>query len=147
MDLIFSYHPAWIFAALTIATLYTFILYKKNNLLIDVSKNVKLVLSTIRFTAVFTISLLLLGVIIEHFISKTEKPLIFIAHDTSESVIQNKDSSFIKTEYHENLTKLSNTLEEKFEVINYNFSNTISNKTTPNYSGKLTNISKVLDQI
>lgn len=147
MDLIFSYHPAWIFVALTIAGLYAFVLYKNNTLLIEVSKKVTLLLSAIRFTAVFIISLLLLGIILEHYISKTEKPLIFIAHDVSESIIQDKDSSFIKNEYQVSLNNLSTTLEEKFDVINYNFSNTINDNLNLDYTGKLTNISKVIDQI
>lgn len=147
MDLIFSYHPIWIFVALAIAGLYTFVLYKKSTLLIDVSKQIKLLLSVIRFTTVFIISLLLLGITLEHFISKTEKPLIFIAHDVSESIIQNKDSSFIKNEYQASLNILSTQLEEKFDVINYKFSNTINDNIKSNYSGKLTDISKVLDQI
>lgn len=147
MNLIFSYHPIWIFVALAIAGLYTFVLYKKSTLLIDVSKQIKLLLSVIRFTTVFIISLLLLGITLEHFISKTEKPLIFIAHDVSESIIQNKDSSFIKNEYQASLNILSTQLEEKFDVINYKFSNTINDNIKSNYSGKLTDISKVLDQI
>ena len=85
--------------------------------------------------------------VLEHFISKTEKPLIFIAHDVSESIIQNKDSSFIKNEYQASLNILSTQLEEKFDVINYKFSNTINDNIKSNYSGKLTDISKVLDQI
>ena len=147
MNLIFSYHPIWIFVALAIAGLYTFVLYKKSTLLIDVSKQIKLLLSVIRFTTVFIISLLLLGITLEHFISKTEKPLIFIAHDVSESIIQNKDSSFIKNEYQASLNILSTQLEEKFDVITYKFSNTINDNIKSNYSGKLTDISKVLDQI
>jgi len=147
LNLIFSYHPIWIFVALAIAGLYTFVLYKKSTLLIDVSKQIKLLLSVIRFTTVFIISLLLLGITLEHFISKTEKPLIFIAHDVSESIIQNKDSSFIKNEYQASLNILSTQLEEKFDVINYKFSNTINDNIKSNYSGKLTDISKVLDQI
>ena len=90
---------------------------------------------------------MLLGITLEHFISKTEKPLIFIAHDVSESIIQNKDSSFIKNEYQASLNILSTQLEEKFDVINYKFSNTINDNIKSNYSGKLTDISKVLDQI
>lgn len=147
MDLIFSYHPAWIFIALAIAGLYTFILYRKNNLLIEVSKKVKLLLSTIRFVTVFILSILLIGIILEHYITKVEKPILFIAHDVSESVIQNKDSSFIKNEYQVSLNNLSSALNEKFDVINYSFSNTINDNLSSNYSGKLTNLSKVLDQI
>jgi len=147
LDLIYSYHPAWIFIAFCIAGLYSFILYRKSNNLIDVSKKIKLILASIRFVSVFIISILLLGIILEHFISKTEKPHIFIVHDVSESIVQNKDSSFIKNEYQKNLTHLNSKLDEKFEVINYRFSNTVTTNLKSNYTGKLTDISKALDQI
>ena len=106
LNLIYSYHPAWIFVALLIAGLYSFVLYRTDNLLIDVSKKVKFFLSAIRFISVLIISILLIGIIIEHFVSKTEKPIVFIAHDISESIVQNKDSSFIRNEYPIQLTKL-----------------------------------------
>jgi len=147
LDLIFSYHPAWLLVALLTATLYTFILYRADNGLIEVSKKIKRLLSAFRFLAVFIISILLLGIILEHFISKTEKPLIFIAHDVSESVVQNKDSTFFKNVYPTNLTKLSESLGANYDVINYNFSNSINNNLESKYTGKLTNISKVIDQI
>jgi len=147
LDLIYTYHPAWIFIAFCIAGLYSLILYRRSFNLIDVSKKTKLLLSSIRFVSVFVISILLLGIILEQFISKTEKPHIFIVHDVSESIVQNKDSSFIKNEYQEKLIDLSSKFEEKFEVVNYRFSNTITSNLKSNYTGKLTNISKVLDQI
>jgi len=147
LNLIYSYHPAWIFIAILIAGLYSFVLYRTDNLLIDVSKKIKIFLSAIRFISVLIISILLIGIIIEHFVSKTEKPIIFIAHDSSESIVQNKDSSFIRNEYPIQLSKLNAKLEEKFDVINYNFSTGIHNNSKYAYTGKLTNISNVLDQI
>ena len=147
LDLIYSYHPTWIIIAFSIAIVYTYILYKKTDNLVEVSKKVKLILAGFRFTSVFVISILLLGIILEHFISKTEKPHIFILHDVSESVVQNKDSSFIKNEYQKSLLDLTSKLEEKFDVINYHFSNTVTNSLNSDYTGKLTNISNALDQL
>lgn len=147
MELIYSYHPFWFIIAFFIATLYSFILYRKSSSLLEVSKRVKLLLASFRFLSVFVISILLIGIIIEHFVSKTEKPHIFIVHDVSESITQTKDSSFIKNEYQNKLEGLSSRLEENFDVINYRFSNTISNSSGSTYNGKLTNISKVLDLI
>ena len=147
MDLIFSYHPIWILVALFVAGVFTFILYKKDRLLEDVSKSIKWILASFRFTTIFLITILLLGIILENFIVKKEKPLIFIAHDTSESIIQTKDSTFYKEDYIDNLKALSKDLTQNYDVVNYSFSEGIENGIQANYNGKLTNTSKVFDQI
>ena len=147
LDLIFSYHPAWIFVAIIVAGLLTFVLYKKDQLLDDVSKKIKLLLGTLRFVTIFIVSILLLGIILEYFVSKTEKPLIFIAHDNSESILQTKDSAFIKNQYKTDLNLLKENLKEKYDVVTYSFSNTIQDGLNNSYTGKLTDISKVVNQI
>jgi hypothetical protein len=147
LDLIFTYHPIWIFASILLAGLYTFILYKKDRLLDDVSKSLKLLLSIFRFATVFLITFLLLGVIFENFTSKNEKPLIFMAHDNSESIIQTKDSIFYKQGYLDNLKALSKDLSESYEVIEYSFAESVVDDIGLEYEGKLTNTSKVIDQI
>ena len=133
--------------AVLIATLYTFVLYKKDRLLEDVSKSLKLILGSFRFIFVFLIAILLLGIILENFISKKEKPLIFIAHDNSESIIQTKDSTFYKEDYLDNLKALSKDLSADYDVIEYSFSNGVENGIKDHYTGKTTNTAKVFDQI
>lgn len=147
MDFLYSYHPAWIFAAILVAGTYTYVLYRKDNLLEDVSKNIKLLLSGFRFFTTLIIAILLLGVILENFISKTEKPLVFIAHDNSESIIQTKDSTFYLEDFPDDLKALSKDLSESYEIIEYSFSEGIENGIQANYVGKLTHTSKIFDQI
>lgn len=113
----------------------------------DVSKSLKLLLSIFRFATVFLITFLLLGVIFENFTSKNEKPLIFMAHDNSESIIQTKDSIFYKQGYLDNLKALSKDLSESYEVIEYSFAESVVDDIGLEYEGKLTNTSKVIDQI
>ena len=147
LELLFSYHPAWIFVAFLIAAIYTFVLYKKDELLEDVSKTIKLILAGFRFVTVFIIAILLLGIILENFILKKEKPLIFIAHDTSESIIQTKDSTFYKEDYVDNLKALKEDLSKNYDVVDYSFADGIENGIKDKYVGKKTNISQVFDQI
>lgn len=147
MELLFSYHPAWILVAVLIAALYSFVLYKKDRLLEDVSKSIKWVLAGFRFVTVFIICILLLGIILENFIVKKEKPLIFIAHDTSESIVQTKDSTFYKEDYIDDLKALKKDLSENYDVVDYSFADGIDNGIKESYDGKTTNTSQVFDQI
>ena len=147
MDLIFTYHPAWIFLALAISIGYSLILYRRDELLLEVSSKIKLMLAVFRFASVFFVAFLILGVILENFLEKKEKPLVFVAHDCSESIIQTKDSTFYKTNYTDELTELSEGLSEKFDVVTYSFSNGISDGISSVYDGKLTNTAQVFDQI
>jgi hypothetical protein len=147
MEFIFTYHPAWLLLATVVAFAYAFFLYRKDDLLDEVKSWIKVLLASVRFVAVWLIFLLLLGIILENFTDRKEKPLVFIAHDNSESVLMTKDSSYYKIAYLDELSLLSNELSEVYEVVNYSFSDAVYEGIDDSYSGKLTNISNVFDQI
>ena len=147
MDFLFTYHPGWVLLAVLIALLYSFILYRKDRLLEEVKVGVKWLLAIFRFVAVFFIALLLLGVIIENFTERKEKPLLFVVNDNSASVLLSKDSTFYQTDYIDDLTRFSAELKDGFEVINYDFSENLSPGFTADYSGKSTDVSAVFNEI
>lgn len=147
MDFLFTYHPIWIFAALLIAFAYAFILYRKDKLLEEVSKAIKWSLAIFRFVAVFVIAILLLGIILENFTERKEKPLLFVVNDNSASVLLSKDSTYYQNEYLEQLNQFSTRLEEDFEVVNYDFSAELSPGFSTDYDGRSTDISAVFNGI
>ena len=147
MELLFKYHPAWIFVAVAIAFTYAFFLYRKDALLEEVKRWIKWLLAAFRFLAVFFICLLLIGIILENFTERKEKPLVFLAHDNSASVVMNNDSSFYKGQYIEDLKGLSAGLSEKFEVVEYSFAGEIESGLNADYDGVTTDISSVFNQI
>ncbi|MEO9531069.1 MAG: hypothetical protein ABJG68_06145 [Crocinitomicaceae bacterium] len=147
MELLYTYHPAWLLLCAVIAFAVAFFLYRKDALLEDVKSALKWVMAIFRFVSVFIICLLLLGIILEKLIDRKEKPLIFIANDNSESIVANKDSAFYRNEFVPQLKELSNNLSEKFDVIEYNFSDEVYEGLGGEYDGKLTDISKLYDQI
>ena len=104
-------------------------------------------MAVFRFVAVFFICLLLIGVILEKFIDRKENTLIFIANDNSESIVSNKDSLFYKNEFVKDLEDFSEKLNSDYDVINYNFSDEVYEGLGGEYDGKLTDISKVFNQI
>jgi len=112
-----------------------------------VSKKTTIFLFVLRFLSVFFICFLLLGVILEKFIKKSEKPLIFVANDASQSITHTKDSTFYIETYPKELKKVIEQLKEKYDVIPYSFSSTITNGISNKYDGEFTDISKVFNQI
>ncbi|MFT5820881.1 MAG: hypothetical protein ACI8ZM_002129 [Crocinitomix sp.] len=147
MDFLYTYHPIWILVAVLIAFIYTFILYRKDRLLEDIGRALKWGLAVFRFIAVFVIAILLLGIILENFTERKEKPLLFVVNDNSASVLLSKDSTYYQTEYLEKLKQFSSDLEEGFEVINYDFSASLSPGFAADYDGKSTDISAVFNGI
>lgn len=147
MEFIFTYHPVWLLVTTVIALGYAFFLYRKDQLLEEVSSGLKWLLAAFRFLYVWGILFLLLGLILENFVDRKEKPLIFIAHDNSESILLTEDSSYYKQGYLDELDQLSAELSEEYEVIEYAFDEGLKDGLEADYTGKLTNVSAVFDDI
>ena len=147
MTTLFTYHPGWIIVALLLGLAYAVIMYYREKILTDIKATVKWLLAGTRFLSVFLMALLLIGIILEHYNSRKEKPLIFVVQDNSESVVQTKDSTFYKTTYQDSVQNLIKKLKEKFDVVTYTFSNEVAQKSTPDYQEKVTDISNALNKI
>lgn len=147
MDFLFTYHPGWILLAVILAFLYAFFLYRKDTLLEEVSVKLKWLLAGFRFLTVLVLCILLLGVILEQFAERKERPLLFVANDNSASVLLSGDSTFYKNELAAKLTEFSKNLEKDFEVVNYDFDDGLTPGFAGDYSGKSTDISNVFNRI
>lgn len=147
MDLIYTYHPAWLLLITPLAFVYAYLLYRKDEQLDEVKEYLKWIMGSLRFSAVWILMFLLLGIVLGAMEDRKEKPLVFLAHDFSESVLMNADSNFYQTTYLENLKELSNGLSEEYDVVEYGFAENLSDGFEREYNGKLTNISAVFNQI
>lgn len=147
MELIYTYHPIWIFIALFLAFSYAYLFYRRGEVLNEISPALKWILRVFRFISVFIISILLLGIILENYKFKSVKPIIFIANDASESIIQAKDSNDIKNKLVGELNNLSNSLSEKFEVVNYSFGESVNAGFDSLFSHQFTDVSLLFNQI
>ena len=99
MTIEFSY-PAWyVLICILMGLLYSFVFYRKEKLFNEVNKVVVYTMAFLRFTSVCILALLLLEPLIEIENQIIEKPVLVIAHDNSESLLVNKDSAFINSDY------------------------------------------------
>lgn len=107
-------------------------------------------MAAFRFLVVTFLCFLLLSPLLKTVSRSTEKPVIIIAQDNSESLVVSKDSAFYKKEYKESLQKLINVLGEKYDVRTYSFADKIkelNNVDSLAFNEKQTDISALFEEI
>lgn len=104
-------------------------------------------MAILRFVSTWLILFLLIGVILETIDERKDEPLIFLAHDNSQSIVMTRDSGIYRSAYLDQLSELSQSLSENYEVIEYSFSDAIESGISGRYEGKTTDISAVINSI
>ncbi|MCB9360119.1 MAG: hypothetical protein H6587_01175 [Flavobacteriales bacterium] len=141
-------YPIWLVAFCFLAGFaYAFFLYRNDNRFEDVKLWVKRTMFLFRFVTVSILCFLLLSPLIKTIFNTVEKPIIVIAQDNTSSILMNKDSVFYKTEYLAKLENLKQKLSSTYEVRMYGFDEQFDEKANINYTGKITNLSNVFDEL
>lgn len=146
-SLIINY-PLWfVILCLLTGLVYALVLYYRNQKHNEFSKLTVYVVSALRFIAVSAIAFLLLSPLIKSITQTTEKPVIIVAQDNSESLVHTKDSAFYRNEYAQKLNELVNKLDEKYEVKKYSFGEKITENINFTYDEKQTDISSLFEEL
>lgn len=136
-------YSAWLIIFCVMAGgLYAYLLYlfrKKE----DFSKKVNLFLFITRFIIVSIVAFFLLSPFVKTVIKYTEKPILIMAQDNSESILINKDSAFYKNEYPALITNLTEKLSEKFDIRTHIFGQEVADSLSFKFNDKLTDLGKV----
>lgn len=144
--LITSY-PLWFFIfCILLGAAYALALYykeKKN----EFSKPLKRIMGFFRFILVTIIAFLLLSPYVKTETHLTEKPVIVLAQDNSESIVHNKDSAYYKTEYKKKLRNLQEALQSGYNLKTYAFSTGLNDTIPFSYNGKQTDIYNLFNEI
>ena len=135
------------FFCVMIGGVYAYLLYRKEIRFSDLSKWKIWLMGLFRGVLVSILSFLLLSPFIKTLFNKIEKPVIIIAQDNSSSILLNKDSTYYKKEYLNNLDQFQQQLEEKFEVKRFVFGDQVEENKTIDFTSKSTNISDVFDEL
>lgn len=151
MKLIFDL-PGWAVALFIPLSLlagagYALLLYYRDRRLKEVKKAAVRAMAAFRFVAVSLLCFLLLAPMVKMETSYTEKPVIIIAQDNSESVLGTKDSLYYQNEYVSQLNAAISSLKENYEVVTYNFGDHVTNEISHSFSDKQTDISEFFDEI
>lgn len=151
MQLLFSVileHSYWfILLCLFVGSAVATGLYYKDRKLKDAPRNIKIILFSIRFFVVSFLCFLLLSPFIESIYEKIQKPVVVFAVDNSESVVLNRDSVFVNSEFKKKLSELQAKVSEKYDIETLAFGESVRNLDSLNYSDKTTNFSDLFEQM
>jgi len=128
---------------------YSFLLYYKNKNIVFESHS-KRVMYIFRGVTIALIAFLLLAPMLRLTIKKTEKPIIIVGIDNTESIVSTPDSNFYTTTFKTNYKDLIQQLQKHYEVVNYTLGENaqlIHDNATLNFSEKSTNLAHLFEEI
>lgn len=146
-----SEYSLWLLPlCLFVGVIYSFLLYYKNRN-IEFGRKTTWFLASIRAVVITMICFLLLAPMVKRVVKQTEKPIVVLAVDNSESIVANEDSGWYKNDFPIAYQQLIERLKGKYEVVQYQ----IGEKVDPilsedmmfSFSDKTTNLSAVFDEV
>jgi hypothetical protein len=126
---------------------FAWLLYKTDTKSSELSVLLRRTLFALRFIFITILSFLLLSPLLKTMTRQTEKPIIIIAQDNSQSIIINKDSAFYKNEYVQRLNSVIDKLKTKFDVHTMSFGDKVEDNIDYSYSDKQTDYSSLLNSL
>jgi len=147
LTIYFEYPSYLIIVAAVIAGATSFLLYYKDKLFAELQKWKRFLMTGLRFMFIFIILLLLLNPIFKSSAIIIQKPIVVFVQDNSRSIILNRDSSYYKTSYKQDVKELLNNLKESYDVKYLQFSEFTSNDSILNFDGEITDISSVFPEV
>lgn len=136
----------WLIPIVVGAILLSIWYYKNQNSLKDISTWQRRILIGLRSGVIILLLLILFGILFETRDKKNEKPVIITLVDNSASMLNYSDSSQVKKQITKLRDKLKSDYKDKFDVIDYNFSKTISDSSLT-LDKKQTNINAAFEEV
>ena len=144
--------PLWlIIFVLALGAGYALLLYHKNyNIVFE--KRDRIIMASLRGVAMTLIAFLIMVPMVKLTLKKTDKPLILVAVDNSESLICGKDAPFYQNEYPKQVQQLIDNLGNKYEVKTYLVGSEDhllgdNDKLVIPFNDKSTNLASLFDQV
>ena len=132
---------------LLFASAGTWFLYHYNSAKALFDNRLRWVLSAFRFLVLFILAFLLLGPLTTLTQNRTDKPIVVLAIDGSQSITAGKDSAYYRNEFVAGIQQLQQNLLADYEVKTYTFGNNITTGWEGNFAEKQTNISGLLEEL
>jgi len=104
-------------------------------------------LFSLRALTITILAFLLLSPVLRSLLKHTEKPILVLAADNSQSILLNKDSAYYKTKYRKDLQSLAGKLGDKYDLRTFTFGGTVKEGLNLNYKEKETNLSNLYEEI
>jgi hypothetical protein len=146
-DLKFQLPLGYYFLFLALAAFLSYLLYSKEIRKKSAPNFLLKLLVSIRFIFLSLLFLFLFEPILFQLIEKKEKPILVFAQDNSESILNNKDSIYIKTSFKDSVSNLVTLLQNKYEVVSYSFGQEAKENNVYEYDESITNIESLFNNI
>ncbi len=146
---IISEYPTWfLFFCVAIGIVYSYILYGRKTFVFHEKegKYWKYILAFLRFASTALIAFLLLSLMLKYKRTEEEKPLILLLQDNSSS-LDISFGKFPKQKYFTQLNALQQKIQDKYQLISYNFDDQLSAFKSPDFMGNQTDISAAIDEL
>jgi len=117
MHLISEHSLMWLLPIAFLAGVLSWFLYQRKGWLSEISISKLWVLRSLRFTTLFLFGILLLGIILQTFSSRKEKPVFVTLIDNSSSMLNYSDQSNIANWTNAFRTQLKEKYGDKFELV------------------------------
>jgi hypothetical protein len=126
--------------------LFAFAMYYKDKRFGEQSQKLNRILAGLRFVSVTIICLLLLDPVMRASVTEKKVPIVVLAQDNSESVLQSMDPKE-KADYQQKMDVLRKKLSSKFEVKEFSFGQEVKEGIDYSFKDKTTNISQLLEEL
>ncbi len=113
----------------------------------EFKKHIVRILFILRTVAVFLISFLLLSPLVMTRSRTSEKPIIIVAQDNSQSQVFCKDSANIRNKYSGDLKKLIDDLSDDYDVKTFTFGEKVTEGSSYTFKEKQTDFSQFFDEV
>lgn len=120
MERIITDIPLWwliIWAVISVAVILWF--YQKKNWIKEIKTGLRVLLMTLRFGGIFSIGILLLGILFQSNDYKIEKPILINVVDASSSMLNYSDSNAVRSAVYDFDQKINQVFGDKYDVVNY----------------------------
>jgi hypothetical protein len=145
-SLSFQYPTYYLIFCALLGLAYALTLYYKDDSFKESSTNWNAILGILRFLSVTLLSILLLSPLLKSLLTETKKPVVVVAQDLSESVAAEMDETK-RADYQANMEAMTNSLSEKFEVVEYGFGNEVRQGIDYKFDDKVSNLSEMLTEV
>jgi hypothetical protein len=141
-EIVLGFSWWWLLVCVLLAFGLTYLLYGKNPFEAE-KKALWRLLFALRFSALTLLFFLLLKPLLKSNTKEIEKPIVLLALDQSQSIVQSNDSSFIKNDFLKQWEELANKLND-FEVRFLSFGEKVREEDAHPFNDKASNLSDLL---
>jgi hypothetical protein len=131
---------------MAVGLLYALGMYFRDNRFGEQAKKLNPILGALRFVTVTIICLLLLDPVMRATVTEKKAPIVVLAQDNSESLLQSMDSAK-RAEYKLKMERLKQSLASKYDLKVYSFGDEVREGIEYSYKDKVTDISRFLEEI